>query len=66
MDWPAFQATITQALSALDQALAAPEALSNRLGQLDPNTDNLESVLQELHDVFKPCWQHAPLHPSRQ
>ncbi|EDQ84314.1 uncharacterized protein MONBRDRAFT_30380 [Monosiga brevicollis MX1] len=51
MDWPAFQATTTQALGALDQALAAPEALNNRLGQLDPNTDNLEAVLQELHDV---------------
>ncbi|EDQ86288.1 uncharacterized protein MONBRDRAFT_11098 [Monosiga brevicollis MX1] len=51
MDWAAFQATTTQALGALDQALAAPEALSNRLGQLDPNTDNLETVLQELHGV---------------
>ncbi|EDQ84534.1 uncharacterized protein MONBRDRAFT_30156 [Monosiga brevicollis MX1] len=43
--------TTTQALNTLDQALAAPEALSNRLKQLDPNTDNLESVLQELHGV---------------
>ncbi|EDQ84310.1 uncharacterized protein MONBRDRAFT_34748 [Monosiga brevicollis MX1] len=51
MDWPAFRATTTQALGALDQALAAPEALNNRLKQLDPNTDNLESVLQELHGV---------------
>ncbi|EDQ84099.1 uncharacterized protein MONBRDRAFT_30595, partial [Monosiga brevicollis MX1] len=51
MDWAAFQTTTTQALNTLDQALAAPEALSNRLKQLDPNTDNLESVLQELHGV---------------
>ncbi|EDQ84722.1 uncharacterized protein MONBRDRAFT_39174 [Monosiga brevicollis MX1] len=51
MDWAAFQATTTQALGALDQALAAPEALNNRLGQLDPNTDNLESVLQALHNA---------------
>ena len=51
MDWAAFQATTTQALGALDQALTAPEALNRRLGQLDSNTDNLESVLQELHDV---------------
>ncbi|EDQ91951.1 uncharacterized protein MONBRDRAFT_36063, partial [Monosiga brevicollis MX1] len=51
MDWAAFQTAITQALNALDQALEAPEALSNRLEHLDPNTDNLETVLQELHDV---------------
>ncbi|EDQ85737.1 uncharacterized protein MONBRDRAFT_28918 [Monosiga brevicollis MX1] len=51
IDWAAFQVTTTRALGALDQALAAPQALNNRLGQLDPNTDNLESVLQELHDV---------------
>ncbi|EDQ84723.1 uncharacterized protein MONBRDRAFT_29987 [Monosiga brevicollis MX1] len=52
MDWSAFQATITQALNALEQALEAPEALSSRLKQLDPNSDSQDSVLQELHDII--------------
>ncbi|EDQ87735.1 uncharacterized protein MONBRDRAFT_33093 [Monosiga brevicollis MX1] len=53
MDWAAFKVTTTQALVALDQALQAPEALNSRLSQLDPNSDNLESVLQELHQLTK-------------
>ncbi|EDQ84645.1 uncharacterized protein MONBRDRAFT_39188 [Monosiga brevicollis MX1] len=51
MDWPAFQAMTTQASNALSQALQVTEALSDRLRQLNPQSDKLESVLQEMHGL---------------
>ncbi|EDQ85695.1 uncharacterized protein MONBRDRAFT_38704 [Monosiga brevicollis MX1] len=51
IDWPAFENITTQALGALDQALEAPEALNNYLGQLNPDEKTLGSVLQELQDI---------------
>ncbi|EDQ86127.1 uncharacterized protein MONBRDRAFT_28632 [Monosiga brevicollis MX1] len=51
MDCATLQVIITQAVDSLDQALRAPEALKNRLRHLDPKTDAVESVLQDLHDL---------------
>ncbi|EDQ84869.1 uncharacterized protein MONBRDRAFT_12449 [Monosiga brevicollis MX1] len=46
---PTLEKITATALDALDQALRVPEALNNRLSQLDSSSDNLEAVLQELH-----------------
>ncbi|EDQ84258.1 uncharacterized protein MONBRDRAFT_30441 [Monosiga brevicollis MX1] len=51
LDWPAFKATITRALGVLDQAVQVPEALQGCLSQLDPNIDNLESVLEKMQSL---------------
>ncbi|EDQ84260.1 uncharacterized protein MONBRDRAFT_30444 [Monosiga brevicollis MX1] len=51
LDWPAFKATITRALGVLDQAVQVPEALKGCLSQLDPNIDNLESVLEKMQSL---------------
>ncbi|EDQ84251.1 uncharacterized protein MONBRDRAFT_30431 [Monosiga brevicollis MX1] len=51
LNWPAFKATITRALGVLDQAVQVPEALQGCLSQLDPNIDNLESVLEKMQSL---------------